>query len=259
MANPMYHTVAEMQELGDMSTIAERVGAKSIMLKTGGLGVRGYDFDPRNLDEKERDFVFRSLFPVGLEAFVQNPSEGMEKDIADHVFTAEHLVVMRSDGTYSFGAAELGKPRPIAFRMWKMYDTKYGRALYLAGMCVLPRWQGTGIGKEMTKYVLEIEKPDLVFTVTQNPVAKQSMDSCMGYASYPLFGGIVTPPLKEVGIELAKVRGIEDHYNPDTMVLTGHYGSKLYGEMPVSHDWRYEQLFQRIDREKGDAYLCVSM
>lgn len=253
----MYHTIAEMRRLGNMSTIAQRVNAKDVNLTTSAMVVRGYDFDPRTLNDKERDFVFRSLFPIGLEAFVQNPSKGMERDIADHIFGAEHLLVMRSDGTFKFGSCEVGEPRPIAFRMWKMYDTSYGRALYLSGMCVSPAWQGTGIGQAMTQHVINVEKPDIVFTVTQNPVAKKCMDRALDAVSYPYFDRSTLLP--NLGAELAVIRGIADHYDINTSVLRGHYGNSLYGRIPRSRDWRYEQLFTRLDRQKGDAYLCYHL
>lgn len=239
-----------------MGTVAQRCNANSVSLPCGGMLVRGYDFVPAQIGESEKDFIFRSLFPVGLEAFVQNPSEAMEKDVADHIFTAEHLLVMRSDGTFSFGKLGVGDPRPVAFRMWKTYSTPIGKAVYLAGMCVLPAWQGTGIGKVMTQYVIDQERPDWVFTITQNPVAKQSLDSALGNTSYPLFtqasGG-----LRNNAQLLADVHGVKN-YNPETMVIEGHYGGALYGKMPVSRDWRYEALFQKLDRANGDAYLIVA-
>lgn len=260
----MYATIREMKEKGDMSTIAERTSAKSVQLNARGVAIRGYDFVPSRIDEKERDFMFRSLFPVGLEAFTQNPSEAMEQDIAKHLFETEHLLVMRSDGTFSFGVGEdglprVGDPRPIAFRMWNNYDTPLGKATYLAGMCVLPAWQGTGIGAEMTRYVIEVEKPKVVFTVTQNPSAKKSMDNACGTTSYPLPGGLVNTSMSELGRLLADKRGLSDHFNDKTFVLKGHYGAPLYGKMPWSRDWRYQAMFERLDREAGDAYLCVTV
>lgn len=234
-----------------MSSVAERANAHKVKLAAKQMPIRGYDFVPSMVDESEKEFIFRSLFPIGLDAFVQNPSEGMEKDIRDHLFSAEHLLVMRSDGTFKFGGnCEIGQPRPIAFRMWKNYNINGKKALYLAGMCVSPSWQGRRIGQKMTEYAIEMEKPDYVFTVTQNPIAKLSMDKTLGKESFPKYEYErfdYTPFAEALGKKA-------DRYGK----IAGNYGASLYGILPISRDERYNEVFLRLNREAGDAYLCVS-
>lgn len=246
----MFYT--PLRERGtDMATVAVRTGAHNVALTAKQAVIRGYDFVPSNVNEAEREFIFRSLFPIGLDAFVQNPSEGMEQDIKEHLFTAEHLLVMRSDGTFRFGGnCEIGQPRPIAFRMWKNYTVNGCKALYLAGMCVSPSWQGKGIGQKMTQYAIEKEAPEYVFTVTQNPVAKLSMDKTLGLESYPkrAYERFDFNPFAEA---LGKK---SDRYGK----IAGNYGASLYGILPTSRDDSYNELFGRLDRNAGDAFICVS-
>ena len=241
-----------------MSTIAERTNASSVTLNAHNMNVRGYDFVPQNItEEKERDFIFRSLFPVGLEAFTQNASVAMEEDIRAHLFEAEHLLVMRSDGTFHFGTCELGAPRPVAFRMWKTYHTNYGTALYLSGMCVLPAWQGKGIGQKMTRYAVDNVNPKIVFTVTQNPVVKECMDKAVGVKSTPSLWGANGVFMEEVVRELGQK--LNKNVDASTSIIKGNYGASLYGIQPESRDPQYQQLFDRLDKQAGDAYLLASI
>jgi GNAT superfamily N-acetyltransferase len=248
----MYYTPLNERSL-DMATVAERTGALPITLQPHNLSVRGYDFDPKEVNNEERDFIFRSLFPIGLDAFVQEPSEEMERDIYEHLFSADHLVVMRSDGTFHFGRCEIGQPRPIAFRMWKNYQVNGKKALYLAGMCVHPLWQGRGIGQQLTRYAIEKEKPSVVFTVTQNPVMKMCMDKATGVEASPRSCNWL-----ENNTAYAETLGKASIYDPATQVLAGNYGGSLYGRLPVSRHGKYNSLFDRLDREAGDAYLLVA-
>jgi ribosomal protein S18 acetylase RimI-like enzyme len=247
----MYTPLSERKY--DMSTIAERANAQGINLQAKTMLVRGYDFTPSSItNEEEKEFIFRSLFPIGLDAFVQNPSEAMERDIRDHLFSADHLLVMRSDGTFTFGLCGIGQPRPVAFRMWKTYQTSYGKALYLAGMCVLPAWQGLGIGQSMTKYAIAVEQPKVVFTVTQNPVVKECMDKATGVPSFPtiwLANGTMKPMVRELGNVLKK------NVEAETSIIPKNYGGTLYGIQPRSRDARNEALFGVLDKKAGDAFL----
>lgn len=249
------------EETADMSIIAERTNARPVTLVTNATIVRGFHFDPANMTEEDRDFVFRSVYPVGLEAFVQNPSTGMEKDIADHLFGTNNLLVLRSDGYIRFGGMEVGRPRPIGFCVWRSYETEVGNALYISGVAVNPSWQGKGFGRAMQQYALLVEdhkkKVDWAFMSTQNAVEKRSFDRAMGKESFPNTNG-ESAEHKEAGHVFAKVRGL-GHYNPDTMELPNHYGgAPLYGIMPKCCDAVYEQLFARIDRHHGSGYLCVT-
>lgn len=254
-----YTTIKEQLALGvSMSTVAERVGAESVALPAHSTTVRGYDFVPKDItDETERDFIFRSLFPVGLEAFVQNPSVEMEEDIKAHLFDADHLLVMRSDGSYHFGTCEIGAPRPIAFRMWKNYATRYGNALYLAGMCVLPAWQGKGIGQTMTRYAIEKVNPKVVFTVTQNPVVKECMDKAVGTESYPSLWGANGTTMGDLVRELGEKLG--KSVDASTSIIKGNYGASLYGIQPTSRTPKYNQLFDRLNKQEGDAFLLAAV
>ena len=242
-----------------MSVIAERTHAKPVVLAGAGALVRGFHFDPNEMDDKARDFVFRSVYPVGLEAFVQNPSTGMEKDIADHLFGTENLLVLRSDGYTRFGGTGIGRPRPIGFCVWNTYETKIGNALYVSGVAVNPSWQGKGLGRAMQQYALihEAEKAEVkyAFMSTQNAVEKNSFDRAMGSESYPRRDGSVCSE----AVVFAAARNLLDRFEPLSMRLWRHYGgASLYGIMPENRDAGYEQLFSKLDREQGDAYLCVS-
>ena len=206
-------------------------------------------------ERAEQEFLFKSLLPVGLEAFVQNPSVEMEQDVRNHILTADHLLIAYADGTFSFGGCKHGESRPIAFRMWKAYELSVGYAIYLAGMCVLPSWQGKGVGQKMTNYALiegqKQKKADYVFTRTQNPVAKLSMDKALKSVSHPNGGQFDYRPF-------AKALNNESILDNESGILKGQYGSSLYGKLPTSNNAEYNALFDKLDRQAGDAYLCVS-
>ena len=242
-----------------MSAVAEKVNARKVTVVTRAGMVRGVHMDPRALYDDEQSLVFRSLYPIGLEAFVQNPSVAMEKDIADHLFQAEHLLVLMSDGSFKFGGGEIGTPRPIGFCVWYTYNMPIGRAVYISGVCVNPSWQGKGLGKAMQQYAisyaqLQGEPVSYAFMSTQNAVEKKSFDDALGKESYPHTDGTVL----EIGAEFAAIRGAKN-YDAGTMRLVRHYGgASLYGMLPVCTDERYEQFFKGIAREEGDAYLCVA-
>lgn len=241
-----------------MSTIAMRTNAKEVTVVSNQTLDRGYHFDPRTMSAEDRDFVFRSVYPVGLEAFVQNPSKGMEDDIADHIFNTENLLVLRSDGTIKFGSMEIGVPRPIAFCVWRTYETEVGNALYISGVCVNPSWQGHGLGRAMQQYAYVYENHrkhiDYAFMSTQNAIEKRSFDNAFNTQSFPHVNG----KIHEHGEVFAKVRNLT-HYDKNTMRLPRHYGgSSLYGKLPTCRDGEYEGLFNSLNRAEGDAYLCVT-
>lgn len=237
-----------------MTTIARRTNAKDISFFAGGSINRGYIFSPSSITSNDdKEFIFNSLFPVGVEAFCQNASESFEDSVYEHIFNSDGLIVVRSDGTISFSTFEFGKPRPIAFRMWRKFNTPYGKAIYLSGMCVLPQWQGMGIGQQMTRLAIDSEGFDVVFTVTQNPIAKQSMDSAIGMISQPGFTGMID--LKKAQYLLSLVS--KSSLNAEG-IIKGHYGSTLYGMEPKSKDAYYTQQFNRLNKKEGDAIICYA-
>lgn len=253
----MYQRVSETV---DMSTIAERTHAMPVVVFANQTLDRGYHFNPRTMSDEDKDFVFRSVYPVGLEAFSQNASEGMENDIADHIFNTDNLLVIRSDGTIKFGSMEIGVPRPIAFCVWQTYDLPIGRALYISGVCVNPSWQGRGIGRAMQQYAyayesLDGKRVDYAFMSTQNAVEKLSFDRAFMVKSFPKHN---VADVHQHGQMFAHVRGLTNYDHKD-MRLKRHYGgSSLYGVLPKCENGAYEALFERLDRSVGDAYLCVT-
>ena len=104
----------------------------------------------------------------------------------------------------------------------------------------------------MTRYSLESGDYDYVFTVTQNPVAKMSMDKAIGKRSTPDYNG----PFD--GTEFAKALGKEHLYDLKTQIIKRNYGGSLYGVLPQSHSAYYNSLFNQLNREDGDAYLCIA-
>lgn len=243
----------QTQENSHMATIAARTHAKNVEFASR-IGInRGYHFNPKELSEEDKLFIFNAVVDIGMDAFVQNANAQFGEDIYAHLFDADHLLVIRSDGQFHrWRDNTLGAPRPIGFRMYNTYETPMGKALYLAGMCIKPGWQGKGIGQKLTRYAIEHERPDFVFTITQNPVAKLSMDRAVGKESYPRVEGGQAPN------DLIKlIAGLRSVTPEKGMCLPQHYGRTLYGTLPVSYNEQYNGLFGKLNRRNGDAYLCI--
>lgn len=247
-----------------MSTTAEMIGGRCLSIPIPGLLVGGYDFDvPSTLGESEKSFIFDGLFPVGLDAFEKDASPDFEVDVRNHLFSCDHLIVLRADGTLSASekVVPIGAPRPLAFLVWKTYDSAFGKALLISGVCVKAKWQGHGFGNKLIRYAMDAVNPDIVFLTTQNPVMKQSFDRAIGKQSYPWQLGEAWQGESSdaVGEELASLIGKSEIYDSRTHLLHKNYGCSLYKTQPRSKNSYYNTLFDQINYHEGDAYLCYAI
>lgn len=224
------------------------------MVGAMGTSVRGYEFiRPSTLDDEEKQFVFDGLFPVGLDAFTHEANDEFAADVREHVFNCDHLLVLRSDGTFTPNA--IGAPRPIAFMVWSDYETENGTLMYLGGMCVRTRCQGHGIGRSMLKSAVEKGRYTHAFMVTQNPVMKETFDRATERESKPRSSAW---RWEDIGCLCAEKLGKTGIYHPLTSILRRNYSSPLYKELPTSKNWKYNELFAQLNREEGDAFLCYT-
>lgn len=219
----------------------------------------GIYLNPETLTKKEKEVIFEWTYWVGLTAFGQNPSEEMEKDIADHLFNEEFLFLVFNK-KLDWRNTKTGTQRVIAFLSSRnIYNDEEKNFIhYISGICVDPMYQGYNIGKnlinESIKRVGNFNKN--IALRTQNPIMKQSFDKA--------FGGISAPNGKEptqkemnVGKFLAKYLKA-NNYNSKTFISKKTYGSCLYGIEPSSFDRHYRNKFSKnFDKFKGDSLLCV--
>lgn len=248
--------------IGDL---ARRIDAKihSCITKRGNLGLLRLDY-PKYLPEETRKFLLDSLMPVAESAFQQTPDRDFRKDVEEHVFSSDGLLIVISD-----------EGVPVAFRMWDHIVLNFVAGtdiLYLAGMCVHRDWQCLGIGEALLQYVLRNDirrsMPDehafaplplapYVALRTQNPVMKCCFDRAIGMESYPRLDDDVIPTdIAYVGQKVSDHLG-DMHFDSKVMMSRGLYGHSLYGRPPVPPNNNYARLFARLNAEQGDAMVCV--
>jgi GNAT superfamily N-acetyltransferase len=239
----------------------------TFVCKTKVGDLPGYHIDnPGHLSDDQKQHVFRSLYPVALSAFSQEPSDEIARDVYNHLFSVDGLLIVVEEND--------GQSVPVAFRMWKFIEHSVveGDILYLAGMCVQRSHQGQGIGSALLDYVLHQDLRRQVVGVdqicplppcqyvalrTQNPVMKRAFDKATGYTSYPCSVNDDIPEhVQQVAAKVAHHLG-DDAIDLDTLTTSGLYGRSLYGHNPHTSDPTYESLFNRMDKTHGDAMVCV--
>lgn len=228
----------------------------------------GYHFNyPKSLLEEEKEHIFNMLYPIALSAFSQDPSDEIANDVRDHIFSADGLLIVAD-------IDKQGNEFAVAFRMWDniQYRILEGDIIYLAGMCVKKDYQGYGIGSVLLDYVLFKDRQHKMSSVdqvcpflvckyvalrTQNPIMKRCFDEAIGEVSYPKgVDELIPDQIKDIAVLVATHLG-DNTIDPDTLTSRGLYGRSLYGCNPHSKDNQYESLFAGINRDKGDAIVCV--
>lgn len=235
--------------------------------KNGEL--QGYHCNyPQSLPEEEKDDLFRLLYPVALSAFSRNHSSELEKDVWDHIFSSDGLLIV-------FDERGVSGKNVVAFRMWDIvwFDVLDGDILYLAGMCVKKEYQKIGIGSSLLKYVLYKNEqhrmrsvdqfcplPECTYVAlrTQSPVMKKCFDEAIGDISYPRESGESIPEnIKKVASKIARHLN-DDSFVPETLTSPNLYGGSLYGVTPCSEHDQYTSLFtSALNTADGDAMVCV--
>lgn len=205
---------------------------------------------PADFPESVQSMLFEMLYPIALEAFRQNPSDMFYRDVHQHLFSYDNLIVVMNKGN------------PVAFRVWQVLSCKE-KIMYLAGMCVKSTHQGIGIGEGLLRYILELSLREgggfgskYVAMRTQNPVMKKCFDGAMGGVSYPN-GTEIPEDVKDVGFLVARHLN-DEKYDRETLVSSCAYSGSLYGTPPavVSED-SYVRTFQLVNVDRGDAVMCV--
>lgn len=225
-----------------------------VKTKVGEL--QGHCFLPAMLTETEKQTIFEYVYFVGLSAFIQNPSEEMEKDIYNHLFNEDRLYIVLNK-TIPWGASTVGEARVIAFLSTRDIETKKGNMLYISGICVDPAYQGKGLGTSLMNEAYKRGSYKVASLRTQNPVMKQAFDLTIGGVSHP---NGTKPPQEVLSIadELAQILKVKN-YQSERMVCPAVYGSCLYGIEPSSRSDYYDNKFNEIDKQKGDSILCVKI
>ncbi|NCC19168.1 MAG: N-acetyltransferase [Bacteroidia bacterium] len=253
----MYQPINQrQQEVRTMKALLKR--SKSFSLWTRAGKFQGYEFIPSELTKEEKDTLFRAVYLVAINAFVQNPSVEMEQDIYDHLFNEDKLyIVLNGYVGWGFGVPrEIENIKVISFLSTRDIQTSVGKMLYLSGICVDFAYQGKGIGQGLMKHSMQGEYT-LYSLRTQNPVMQESFDRALGKHSFP--NSVETPnEVLNIGQELADMLKTKE-YLKDQMLCKNQYGGSLYGIQPDSETDHYSNKYRQINRYKGDSLLCVSM
>lgn len=243
------------------------LASRTFECKAKHVTLTGYHIDnPGFLSDEDKKRVFEELYPVAVSAFSRERSEEMEKDVWEHVFSVDGLLVVTDIID--------GKETVVAFRMWQFieYSVTEGDILYLAGMCVHKDYQGKGIGRALLDYVLwqdlrrqftSVDQicplPPCRYVVlrTQNPVMKRAFDKATGVVSYPCeVGGEIPESIRKVAQKVANFLG-DTGFDSATLTSPALYGHSLYGHNPSVDDPRYKRLFNDMNLNRGDAMVCV--
>lgn len=248
-----------------VTSLLEGAGYRAIHhdVKIGEVELFRIDF-PRSMPKEAKRALLDSLMPVAASAFRQKETTEFRKDVEEHIFGFDGLLVVTNE-----------KGIPVAFRMWEFIELNFVAGtdiLYLAGMCVHEAWQRQGIGELLLQYVLREDfrrsLPDshafgplplapYVALRTQNPIMKCCFDRAIGEESYPLLECPEIPgDIARVG-EIVARRLNDVHFEPKTMISRGLYGHSLYGTPPIPPNHEYESLFSRLDIVAGDSMVCV--
>lgn len=231
--------------------------------KTGEVEIYRIDY-PGKMPENKRNALLDSLMSVATSAFRQQETKLFRKDVEEHIFGFEGLLVVTNE-----------EGDPVAFRMWEFIELNFVAGtdiLYLAGMCVHESWQRQGIGELLLQYVLREDfrrsLPDehafgplplapYVALRTQNPIMKYCFDEAIGNESYPLLEFPEIPgDIARVGQIVARRLG-DTHFDPNTMISRGLYGHSLYGTQPIPPNHEYKTLFGQLNTAAGDSMVCV--
>lgn len=214
-----------------------------------------YVLDVPTLSDDEKQVIFEATYFVGLSAFAQNPSEAMEKDIFEHLF-AEDVLMLTFNNKFDWRNLGAGSPRVIGFFSFRTIKTENETILYLSGMCIDPAFQGYRIGKSLLEYTLSNYEHTAIAMRTQNPVAKQNFDLGVGGESYPN-GHKIPEDIIAIGELLATTLNTKE-YHKHSLVCRGAYGSSMYGiDVNSRNNDKLNTMFNRLNRAEGDAIFCI--
>jgi len=250
MYKPINQREKETKMLKDICKRSEMFMART---KVGQFPT--YVIKPDDLTNGEKEVLFNSVYLVGLNAFIQNSSVEMEKDIYDHLFGEDVLYITFSN-SIDWRCVDVGEPRAIAFLGFRDIQVENENMLYISGICVDPSYQGYGIGSALMKEAEKRGEYQLTSLRTQNPVMKQAFDNIAGGFSYPN-GAKVPEDIKKIGKLLANKFGAEK-YAEHNLFCREAYGSSLYGIAITSHNnISYNEKFAELNRDAGDAMFCI--
>lgn len=229
-------TKEQVKDFATIETIQTKVGERFV-----------YHFQaPRELPKCAKDLIFDDFYPVALSAFNQNKSETFEKDVYDHLFNVDGLILIFHDEVQYGNSASIEKG--IAFRT---YSWLGGDTMYVEGTAVDPNYQGMGFYQGFTKISI---CPECKYVVsrTQNPVVLTALERVFGNVSP------ITRIPDEKDLEIANK--LADKLNmtiDENCVGRETYGRALNGMLPkISNDIQF-RLYQKINPMKGDCVIAV--
>jgi len=201
--------------------------------------------------------VFDDFYPVAVYAFEQNKNEEFEKDVWEHLFNVDGLMLAWNElASYGKGTQERGS----AFYTYTEIDTPYGLVLYIKAMAVDFSMQGNGISRAFVDANVAYQNYAYATARTQNPIVVNVMANVFGDVA-----PITRKPRlveQEVGRIIAKPLKMGRKFSHTTLVGKGVYPGQLNGTLPEPKTDGAKKVLRNlrrlIDPTKGDCVICVS-
>jgi GNAT superfamily N-acetyltransferase len=236
-------------------TILQSFTPKRMRTKKGDMNVH-HIYNPQTLLPKHKEAIFNLLYPVGLSAFGRINSKEAADDIRAHLFSSSNLVAV-TDPT--------NDNQVVAFQVWDILELNPNRAqrretvLYLAGICVHRTYQAAGVGTALLTLLLAKKKTRYIAMFTQNPILKRAVDRILGVQTYP--NATSTPEHIRLIAERLAIHLNLKTFHTETLIHVGRYGSpsSIDQQSSTISDTVYRQLFSRLRRNEGDAFLCIGI
>ncbi|MBW2696252.1 MAG: hypothetical protein JRE70_07250 [Deltaproteobacteria bacterium] len=188
-----------------------------------------------------------------LHLFEANYREADPSFLHKSLGTLRHLAIARRQGqAVGFGMAE-----SRVIELPRLGD----QAVTLAGLCCIdPDFRRLGLFGELERIAAaasELPQPDrrLLCGRMAHPAAFRQLGRIPGVL--PVAGSSPTPWQQEVGSVIAQIYGVHD-FDPATFVCIGDGRPIGYPRIEFKVDPHEWQIFESVDRSRGDALLAMA-
>ena len=216
-------------------------------LSTKSASYKAFNFTTRTLSPKDRDYIFNLIYPVAQSAFGQPHSEIFANDVKAHALDHTEIIIVQDEGG-----------NMIAFRIWDIFSEYTKPIIYLAGMCVSPKYQKVGLGQAMIQKAIDFagqRHPDWGYVVlrTQNWAMQKSISAIAKQSgTYRKFGDLDIDDDMRDAAQVVANKNLDTYFNSKELVSRGIYGACLYGSLQ-----NFQEGFSGLNTAQGDAAYCV--
>lgn len=215
--------------------------------RTGSGLVLSQDFDKvkHDLDTEHKNALVDLIYPVAVSAFNVNPSDVFYKDVEEHIFDADILVVSILNNRVS-GFASVRKMDQL--------DT-----MFIHGIAVCRTAQNRGVASSILGKLIKESKYSRIAFTTQNPIMfcllQKKVTRCFPTPCNPE----VSSREWDFGQQIMRLRrGV---FDPKTFVSKDLYDQCLYPEINLTNDpsvnsWFKEKLEIVSGQTRNGFLLC---